>query len=293
LSWGMALFAIVSVIVFRRQRLVALTAAFVSAVALVLADVLPIDHFIRPPAPVLLDTAWMAIHVPTIMVSYSVLALGVVIAHAQLLTMALMPGRKRWIEKIDSLHYWYINIGSLLLLAGIATGSMWAASSWGRYWGWDPKEVWSLVALLAYLTILHVRIDTERVPRWAYVVAAALGVGVFVFVVPKLAPMSAGKILGLGGAAAGMVVLVVAQGPFSTAVKSVLAFWTIIMTYVGVNFVLGIGLHSYGFGTGAVVKWMFRMGGTDLALVLLCTIIYLARRPRPTGASAGMMPAMA
>jgi len=317
LSWGMALFSIISVILFRRQRLVALTSSFVSAIALMLADILPMDYFIRPTAPVLLDTAWMAIHVPVIMVSYSVLALGVVIAHAQLITMAVVPERKawmssvkspsllqsmhmflagrrrQWIEKIDSLHYWYIHIGSILLLAGIVTGSMWAASSWGRYWGWDPKEVWSLVALLGYLTILHVRIDTERVPKWAYVLAAVLGVALLAIVAPKLAPLSAGKIVGLSGAVVAMIVLVVAQGPFSTAVKSVLAFWMIIMTYVGVNYVLGIGLHSYGFGTGAVVKYMFRLGGADLALVLLCTIVYLARRYLASGPSPGVAPAAA
>jgi hypothetical protein len=68
------------------------------------------------------------------------------------------------------------------------------------------------------------------------------------------------------------------KGPFATALKSVLAFWLIIMTYVGVNYVLGIGLHSYGFGTGAVVQKMFVIGGIDLALILLCTIVYVFRR---------------
>jgi len=281
LSWGMALFAIVSMILIR-QRLVLLTATSVAAIALMLSDILPIDGFIRPTTPVLLDTVWMAIHVPVIMVSYSVLALGVVIAHAQLITMAFMPSRRAWVSAIDTLHYWYIQVGSILLLTGIVTGSMWAASSWGRYWGWDPKEVWSLVALLGYLTILHVRIDTERVPKWAYGLGLAMAIGLFALVVPTLAPMSVGKLLGLGGAAVAMVVFVVAQGPFATAFKSILAFWLIIMTYVGVNYVLGIGLHSYGFGTGAVVKYMFRSGTIDLSFVMVCTVIYLLRRPRRT-----------
>ena len=57
--------------------------------------------------------------------------------------------------------YWYIHVGSILLIAGILTGSIWAASSWGRYWGWDPKEVWSLVAFLAYMAILHARFDRQ------------------------------------------------------------------------------------------------------------------------------------
>ena len=72
------------------------------------------------------------------------------------------------------------------------TGSMWAASSWGRYWGWDPKEVWSLIAFLAYLAILHLRVDRERTPTWVFVVAAGLGVVLLALIVPKLAPMTPG-----------------------------------------------------------------------------------------------------
>ena len=51
-----------------------------------------------------------------------------------------------------------------------------------------------------------------------------------------------------------------------------------IMTYVGVNYVLGIGLHSYGFGTGEVARNMFTVGGIDLALVAACYVVYLIRR---------------
>jgi hypothetical protein len=90
--------------------------------------------------------------------------------------------------------------------------------------------------------------------------------------------------LGLLGAVAGMAILILAQGQFATAAKSVMCFWLIIMTYVGVNYVLGIGLHSYGFGTGAVARYMFLMGGTDLAFVALCTIVYRLRRERPATA---------
>lgn len=279
LSWGMGAFAIVAMFIIP-HRIVPLTASFMGAVALMLADLLPMNHFIRPIAPVLLDTVWMSIHVPIIMISYSVLALGVLIAHAQLVTMAVAPARKQLSQTIDSLHYWYIHVGSMLLLAGIVTGSMWAASSWGRYWGWDPKEVWSLVALLGYLTILHVRIDQERVPRWAYAVGIVLFACLLVIILIKLAPLTSGKVLSLMAATVVMALFIFGRGPFATALKSVLAFWLIIMTYVGVNYVLGIGLHSYGFGTGAVVRYMFRIGGINLALVGLCCIVYWIRRRR-------------
>jgi len=283
LSWGMGAFAIVAMLAIR-SRVVPLTASAMGAVALLLADQLPaMDGFIRPIPPVLADTIWMSIHVPVIMVSYSVLALAVLIAHAQLVGHAVAPANRRLAAAIDSLHYWYVLVGSLLLLAGILTGSMWAASSWGRYWGWDPKEVWSLIAFLGYMAILHVRVDHEPVPPWAYAVAAALTIALFAIVIPRLEPITTGKALGLGGALVAMVFFVLARSRLATAVKSILAFWLIVMTYVGVNYVLGIGLHSYGFGTGAVARYMFLLGGLDLAFVAVCSLVYLVRARSANG----------
>ncbi len=206
LGWGVGLFALVALI-FIRNRLVVLNATAMSALAMVLTDTLPVDPYIHPIPPVLAGTPWLAIHVPIIMVSYSVLALGVLMAHMQIGFEVFAPRRRDLAAKMNELLYWYIHVGSILLIAGILTGSIWAASSWGRYWGWDPKEVWSLIAFLAYLGILHGRMD-------------------------KLV------------------------GPFGVAALSIVAFWTILMTYVGVNFVLSGGLHSYGSGGGSVVRWL-------------------------------------
>jgi ABC-type transport system involved in cytochrome c biogenesis permease subunit len=276
LSWGMGAFAILALFVFP-YRVVPLTASAMGALALVLADLL-LDHSIRPIVPVLQDTIWMSIHVPIIMVSYSVLALGVFFAHAQVVTMAVAPARRAAIDTIDALHYWYIHVGSILLLAGIVTGSMWGASSWGRYWGWDPKEVWSLVALLGYLAILHVRVDREPRPWWMYAIGVAMILGLFAFVAPPLTPITPVTALALAATAVAAIFFVIARSAFSTAAKSILAFWLIIMTYLGVNYVLGTGLHSYGFGTGVVAHYMFWVGGIDLALILLCAGIYSLRR---------------
>jgi cytochrome c biogenesis factor len=89
----------------------------------------------------------------------------------------------------------------LLLAAGIVLGGVWADYSWGRFWGWDPKEVWALVALLGYLAVLHAR--------------------------------HAGLVRQRGLAA-----------------LSVVCFSLVVIAWYGVNFVLGVGLHSYGFGGG-------------------------------------------
>ncbi len=283
LSWGAAGFAFLALFLFR-HRSVPLTAAAISAFSLCLADALPIDHFIRPIAPVLVDTIWMSVHVPIIMISYSLLTIGVLIAHVQVGAMAFSPGRKSLSETLDRLLYWYILAGSLLLLVGIVTGSMWAASSWGRYWGWDPKEVWSLVALLGYVTIIHVRIDRGRRTWRGAVVGLALGLVVFVSVGARFAPLSFGKVLALVGVGLALVYFLQARGRFPMAAKSIMAFWLVIMTYVGVNYVLGTGLHSYGFGAGAVASRMCLIGAVDLGILVVLGLVCSLRRRIPARA---------
>lgn len=289
LGWGAAVFAVLAggvTTALRRGWVVPLTGGFMAALALCLADVLPLDRYLRPTAPVLLDTVWMSIHVPIMMTSYAVLALAVAIAHAQLVIVGLAPGRSDLVQAVDRVHYAYVLVGSILLIAGIATGSMWGAVSWGRYWGWDPKEVWALIAFLGYTVILHTRLETEPAPAWAKAVAAGLALGVFGVVASKFGAPTQGRTLAFGGAALAGAFFVLARGPLATALKSVLAFWLILMTYVGVNFVLGIGLHSYGFGAGAVVRYMLLFGGADLIFVALCSLLHLWRSRPPQPATA-------
>lgn len=217
LAWGVGLFAAFATI-WPRNRLVIFNAAAMSTLVMVLTDVLPMDSFIHPMPPVLSGTPWLAIHVPIIMVSYALLALSAFVAHMRVGLEIFKPDLREHAETLDEAHYWYVHIGSILLLVGILTGSIWAASSWGRYWGWDPKEVWSLVAFLAYMAILHARID-----RWL--------------------------------------------GAFGVAAASILAFGTILMTYLGVNYVLAAGLHSYGFGGSKIAMWLVIGGIVETVFV--------------------------
>jgi len=206
LAWGVGFCALAAYAVLR-NRLVMMNAAVMATLTMMLTDLLPIDRFIHPIAPVLAGTPWLAIHVPIIMLGYALLALGLVVAHMQIGVTIFAPRKPELSERAYELLYWYNLAGSIFLIAGIITGSMWAASSWGRYWGWDPKEVWSLVAFLAYMAIMHAKVDR-------------------------------------------MI------GPFGVAVISIVAFQTILMTYLGVNFVLTTGMHSYAMGDSPVVKWM-------------------------------------
>jgi len=230
LAWGVGAFAVVATVLLR-NRIVVLNAAAGAALTMALTDLLPIDRFVHPMPPVLSGTYWLAIHVPIIMVGYAVLALGMVVAHMQIGVEAFAPARRSVALKMAELQYYYIHVGSILLVAGILTGSMWAASSWGRYWGWDPKEVWSLVAFLAYMAILHAR--AERL-----------------------------------------------IGSFGVAAWSIVAFQTILMTYLGVNFVLASGLHSYGFGESSVVWAMVATALVEAAYVGIAWA--RVRKPAPS-----------
>jgi len=233
LALGAGVFAVVAFATLR-NRMVVLNASAMAAVVMALTDLLPIDRFVHPIAPVLSGTPWLAIHVPIIMVGYSVLALGMVVSHMQVGVTLLAPARTDLFRRMADLNYWYMMVGSIFLAAGIVTGSMWAASSWGRYWGWDPKEVWSLVAFLAYMAILHGRFD---------------------------------KFI----------------GEFGVAAISIVAFQTILMTYLGVNYVLGTGMHSYGFGDSPVLAWMIVVALVELAFV---SAGWIAWRRNATAAAA-------
>lgn len=216
LAWGVGLFAVISLVL--RNRILIFNSTAMSALAMVLVDRLPMDPFIHPMQPVLSGTPWLAIHVPIIMVSYATLAIVTLFAHVVVAVEIFAPHRREMAHRWSQLAYWYIHVGSILLITGILTGSIWAASSWGRYWGWDPKEVWSLVAFLAYMAILHARFDKQI-------------------------------------------------EDFGVAVGSIAAFWMILMTYLGVNYVLAAGLHSYGFGSSNLVTVMAVIAAIEAAFL--------------------------
>lgn len=231
LAWGVGLFAAFAGLALK-NKLVIFNAAAMSTLVIMLTDLLPMDSFIHPMPPVLSGTPWLAIHVPIIMVSYSLLALSALVAHMRVGLEIFKPAERIMKTTMDEMHYWYVQIGSIMLIVGILTGSIWAASSWGRYWGWDPKEVWSLVAFLAYMAILHARID-----KW------------------------------LGG--------------FGVAACSIMAFGTILMTYLGVNYVLSAGLHSYGFGGSKIAFWLMVVALVEAAFVAVGFMAYRRNSKQP------------
>jgi cytochrome c-type biogenesis protein CcsB len=199
-SWGIITIALIFEIVYH-QKWFATSAAILGVCFLVMADLMPFDSNIEPLVPVLRSNYWLIIHVMTITLSYSAFALAVTLAHIVLFFYFINSQRKQIVQTLSKFLYRVLQVGVVLLAAGTILGGVWAAESWGRFWGWDPKETWALISLLGYLAILH-----ARYANW---------------------------LRNIG-----------------TAIFSILGFWLILMTWYGVNFVLGTGLHSYGFGAG-------------------------------------------
>lgn len=133
-----------------------------------------LDSSISPLVPVLRDNFWLSTHVTTIILSYAALALSWMVANITLIRMRFGTLSKADYRYYQDLTYTCIKIGIVLLAAGIILGGVWADYSWGRFWGWDPKETWSLIVLLFYMVIVHGRysswIDTHR-----FIVLSAAG----------------------------------------------------------------------------------------------------------------------
>ena len=156
---GVAIFGFVFEAIYR-NRYVLTAAAAVATISLILADNCPaiLDPGVRPLEPVLRSNFWLVAHVMTITLSYAAFALALGIANVTLGYFLLRSDKADTIRALSQLTYRAIQVGVLLLAAGIILGGVWADYSWGRFWGWDPKEVWALVALLGYLAVLHARL---------------------------------------------------------------------------------------------------------------------------------------
>jgi cytochrome c-type biogenesis protein CcsB len=114
-----------------------------------------LDEGISPLVPVLRDNFWLSTHVTTIILSYAALALSWLLANSLLLRARFGQVSSNEYRYQTDLVYTSIKFGVVLLSAGVILGGVWADYSWGRFWGWDPKETWSLIVLLIYMAILH------------------------------------------------------------------------------------------------------------------------------------------
>lgn len=127
-----------------------------------------LDPGISPLVPVLRDNFWLSTHVTTVILSYAALALSWLIANGLMLRDRFSTVSSAEYRYGVDLVYTCIKFGVVLLSAGVILGGVWADYSWGRFWGWDPKETWSLIVLLVYMAILHGK-STSWIPNHRFI----------------------------------------------------------------------------------------------------------------------------
>jgi cytochrome c-type biogenesis protein CcsB len=209
---GFCLFMLASIVGFRlKNRKVWAFGFFGNTICLLMMSFAPgmLDGNIQPLVPVLRDNFWLSTHVTSVTLSYSCFALSWLISNYVLISWLLRKSSQaaaanKWLEDWNYIIRIAQQVGSVFLALGIILGGIWADYSWGRFWGWDPKETWSLIALIIYMAILHGRY-----------------VGWF-------------------------------KGIYFTMMSG-LGFMFVLMAWFGVNYILAVGLHSYGFSSGGAL----------------------------------------
>ncbi|WP_420572856.1 cytochrome c biogenesis protein CcsA [Kordia sp.] len=120
-----------------------------------------------------LNSYWLLIHVAVIVASYGPFALAMILGIVSLLLIILTneKNKKRMelnLKEITIINEMAITVGLVMLTIGNFLGGMWANESWGRYWGWDPKETWALISIMVYAFILHMRLVPGLRGRWFF-----------------------------------------------------------------------------------------------------------------------------
>jgi cytochrome c-type biogenesis protein CcsB len=229
LAWGITAMHLVAERMTRSPLVGAATAPVAMGITAFAALTLPDEMQNSAPLVPALKSNWLMMHVSVMMLSYSTLMVGAVLAIAFLLVTAgqkvelqgnsmgiggyrlqtnvvvdaedipssLSPQRLSLAQTLDNISYRIIGLGFPLLTIGIIAGGVWANEAWGSYWSWDPKETWALITWLFFAAYLHSRITKGWQGRRPAILAAT-----------------------------GFVVI-----------------W---ICYLGVN-ILGKGLHSYGW----------------------------------------------
>jgi len=126
-----------------------------------------------------LNSYWLSIHVSLITASYGFLGLGALLGFITLLLYIFAKGANQErialsIKELNAINEMSLMIGLALLTVGNFLGGVWANESWGRYWGWDPKETWALVTILVYAVVVHIRFIKSIYTEFNYSVISLL-----------------------------------------------------------------------------------------------------------------------
>ena len=168
-AWSAVIFGI---IFGRKSNFTLASATFVSSIILSIAHMNWLDPSIANLQPVL-DSYWLMIHVAVIVGSYGPFTIGMILGIVALFLTMLSNKKNRQImskklEELTIVNELSLTIGLIMLTIGNFLGGMWANESWGRYWGWDPKETWALISIIIYAAVLHLRIIPKLGSKWLF-----------------------------------------------------------------------------------------------------------------------------
>jgi ABC-type transport system involved in cytochrome c biogenesis permease subunit len=205
MNWALMIFAL-GFSLIRRSFVPAIAASFISGFIMIYANLLPIDSSLDVVVAVLKSNYWLTIHVLTIVASYGAFGLALALGHRHLFLLSTSRLGSHQDDDSSRLIFRVIQLGVILVGVGTFLGGVWANESWGRFWGWDPKETWALITFLGYLVVVHLKYRRKI-------------------------------------------------NNFYLALSTIFGFMLVLMTWYGVNFILGRGLHSYGSGSGGT-RWI-------------------------------------
>ncbi|WP_066168738.1 cytochrome c biogenesis protein CcsA [Aliarcobacter cryaerophilus] len=220
ISWS----AIFAGVIFFRNSLLALGAAtIIAGIFMFTAHLTDVDPQITSLVPVL-KSYWLTIHVSILTASYGFFGLSAILGFLTLIMFIFRKNRPHLdeiIKHISAINEISLIIGLACITIGNFLGGVWANESWGRYWGWDPKETWAYVSIVVYALVIHLRFVKSL------------------------------------------------NTPYVLATASLLAFSSIMMTYLGVNFYLS-GMHSYATGDPVPIPmWAYVTVATAFAAIIL------------------------
>ena len=158
ISWA----TVLSGFIFSKQSPMTMAStAILTALILMVAHLNWMDPQVTNIVPVL-NSYWLSIHVSVITASYGFLGLGALLGFLTIILFILKTEKNSKqitlsIKEFNAINEMSLMIGLALLTLGNFLGGIWANESWGRYWGWDPKETWALVTILIYAVVIHLR----------------------------------------------------------------------------------------------------------------------------------------
>lgn len=171
---------------FMRKNPVVLAGTLVLASLMIfVTEMNLLDPEITPLQPVL-KSYWLMIHVAIITGSYGFLGLAAILGFFNLWLYIFRNERNGKLITLNINELTYISemtmtIGLFMLTIGTFLGGIWANESWGRYWGWDPKETWALVSVLVYAVILHLRFIPSLKGKFLFNAVSLWGYSAIIF----------------------------------------------------------------------------------------------------------------